>query len=80
MAQFGATMTFIVIIFIIMVVGLLIGIFYMPIQLFLTIGANSGADAGTLTILRAAIFEWFPISTIFCCIVYAWRKSSARIA
>ena len=80
MAQFGATLTFVVIIFILMITGLLIGIFYMPIQLFLTIGANSGADAGTLTIIRAAIFEWFPISVIFCCIVFAWRKSSNRIA
>lgn len=80
MAQFGATMTFVVIIFIIMIVGLMIGIFYMPVQLFLAIGHASHADEGTLTIIHDAIFIWFPISVIFCCIVYAWRKSSARIA
>lgn len=79
MAEFGSTLTFIIIMFVFLVTGVLMMIFDMPITLFLALGNGSGADPGTMTVIRDAIRTWFPISVMFCMIVYAWRKSRNRI-
>lgn len=79
MAQYGAAITWLVIIFIIGVTGILYMMMTPLIQMFNAIGQNSGVDALTLSTIMTAITTWFPIVVIISLIMYGWRKSKNRI-
>jgi len=79
MSDYGAAVTWLVIIFIIGVVGILFMMMTPLIEMFYAIGQNSGVDILTLNTIHTAIVTWFPIVVILSLIMYGWRKSKNRI-
>lgn len=79
MSEYGAAVTWLVILFVIFVTGLLYMTMTPLIDIFLEMGMNSGADAQTMQVIRDAIKVWLPIVVIMSMIVYGWRKSKNRI-
>jgi len=77
--EYGAAVTWVVILFILFVTGILYMMMTPLIDTFLQIGADSGADSQTMQVLHDAIKIYFPIIVIFSIIVYGWRKSRNRI-
>jgi hypothetical protein len=78
-SEYGAAFTWVVILFIIFIVGIVYMVFTPVIDIFLAIGANSGADPQNMIILRDMIKVWFPIAVVLTLGVYGWRKSSRRV-
>lgn len=79
MAQYGAAVTWLIIMFIIFVTGLIYMMMMPLIDTFGQIGVNSSADPMVMTFIIDAIKVWCPITIIFSLIVYGWRKSRNRI-
>jgi cytochrome bd-type quinol oxidase subunit 2 len=77
--EYGAAVTWIIIVFIIFVTGILYMMLTPLIDTFLQIGADSGADTQTMQVIRDALKIYFPIVVIFSLVVYGWRKSRNRI-
>lgn len=77
--EYGAAVTWLIILFILLVTGILYMVLTPLIDIFLEMGANSGADAQTMQIIHDAIKVWMPIVIIMSMIVYGWRKSRNRI-
>lgn len=77
--EYGAAVTWIVILFILFVTGVLYMMLTPLVDVFLQIGTDSGADSQTMLVLRDAIKIYFPIVVIFSVIVYGWRKSRNRL-
>ena len=79
MAQYGAGVTFVVVLFILGVVGILYMMMTPLIQMFYAIGQNSGVDTLTLNTIYSAITLWFPIVVIISIILFAYRKSRTQV-
>lgn len=79
MAQYGAAVTWLIILFIIFVTGLIYMMMDPLVNMFIAIGTNSGADPMTLGIIVTAYTRWCPIVIIVSLILYGWRKSKNRI-
>ena len=79
MAQYGAAITWLVILFIIGVTGILYMMMTPLIEMFYAIGQNSGVDTLTLNTIHTAIVIWMPITTILALIMYGWRKSRIQM-
>jgi hypothetical protein len=79
MAEYGAAVTWVVIMFIIFVTGLIYMMLTPLIDTFSEIGVNSNADPLVMMFIHDAITIWCPITIIFSLIVYGWRKSRNRV-
>jgi len=79
MAQYGAAVTWLVIMFILFITGLLYMMLMPLIETFSEIGTNSAADPMVMMFIHDAITIWLPITIVFSLIVYGWRKSRNRI-
>ena len=78
MANYGPAVTWVIILFILFVTGIIYMMLTPLIDAFLTLGTNSGADPQTMGVIRDAIKIYFPVVVIFTIIVYGWRKSQYR--
>ena len=79
MSSYGAAITWVVIMFIIFVTGLLYMMLTPLVDVFLQIGVNNGSDALMITVFQDTWDHWLPITIIFSLIVYGWRKSRNRV-
>ena len=81
MAQYGAAVTWLIILFVILVTGVIYMMLTPLIEMFVTIGLNAGpgADNTTIQVIETAIKVWLPIVIILSLVMYGWRKSKNRI-
>jgi len=81
MAQYGAAVTWLVILFVILVTGIIYMMLMPLIDMFYFIGMNAGpgADNTTIQVIYDAIIIWLPIVIILSLVMYGWRKSKNRI-
>jgi hypothetical protein len=75
MAEYGAAVTWVVIMFCIFVTGLLYMMLTPMIDMFIQIGATNGADPVVMQVIKDAIKTWCPIVIVLSLVVYGWRKS-----
>jgi hypothetical protein len=78
MAQYGPAVTWVVILFILFVTGIIYMMLTPLIDAFLLLGNNSGADPYTMAVLHDAIKIYFPVVVVFAIVVYGWRKSQNK--
>jgi hypothetical protein len=78
MAQYGPAVTWVIILFILFVTGIIYMMLTPLIDAFLALGTNSGGDPQTMAVLHDAIKIYFPVVVLFTIIVYGWRKSQNR--
>jgi hypothetical protein len=78
MANYGPAVTWVIILFILFVTGIIYMMLTPLIDAFLALGVNSGGDSQTMAVLRDAIKIYFPVVVLFTIIVYGWRKSQNR--
>lgn len=79
MAQYGAAVTWLIIMFILFVTGLIYMMLTPLIETFYAIGGGANADPLTLGVIHDAITVWLPIVIVMSLIMYGWRKSKNRI-
>jgi len=79
MSEYGAAITWFVILSTIFVTGLLFMMEMPVVDVFMEIGVNSGADQVVTGIIYTAITVWLPLTIVFSLIVFGWRKSRNRI-
>ena len=82
MADYGAAVSFLIILFVIGVTGILVMCLTPLIDTFLALGTaniGNGVDAVTLSIIEKSIKIYFPICVILSMILFGYRKSKNRI-
>jgi len=79
MPEYGAAITWVVIMFILFVTGLIYMMLTPLIDMFYQIGLNSNADPLVMLVIHDAIKTWLPIAIVLSLVVYGWRKSRNRI-
>jgi hypothetical protein len=80
MSEYSAAISWVVILGVLFVVGLIYMMITPLVDAFLVIGNSAGADAITMGVLESAWKVYTPVVILFGIIVYGWRKSRNRIA
>lgn len=80
MAQYGPAVTWVVILFILFVTGIIYMMLTPLIDAFILLGNSSGADPYTMQVISDSIKIYFPVVVVFTIVVYGWRKSQSRQA
>jgi len=81
MADFGggATYGFIVILLSFFVTGILYMAMSPLVDIFLTMGAASGADPYVMDMFHSVFYRWLPITIFFALILFGWRMSTPKM-
>ena len=81
MPQYGAAVTWLIILFIVFITGMIYMMMDPLITMFYYIGLNAGpgVDNSTIIVIHDGLTKWLPVVIILSLVMYGWRKSKNRI-